>query len=147
MQMQKRLILLIAILALIVFAGCPRQQPTPPGPPLISENVQLFYGDEGNERIVSEERQVQYREGGDKYHVVLEELIKGPETEGYQANIQPDTKVYGTIQQNSDLLVNLSEEFQQFGGSVAEVVAVGSIVNTLTQFDEIDRVKIGRAHV
>lgn len=142
MQMQKRLILLIVMLSLVIFSGCPRQQPAEPEPQVITENVQLFYGDEGNERIVSEERQVRYREGEDKYQAVLEELIKGPETEGYQATIQPDTRVYGTIKQNNALIINLSEEFQQFGGSVAEVVAVGSIANTLTQFEEIEQVKI-----
>jgi germination protein M len=141
MYMQKRPAILFTILAIILCTGCARQQPTPPGPPLLSENVQLFYGDEGNERIVSEERLIQYHEGDDKYLAVLEELIRGPITAGYQANIHPDTKVYGTIQQDSDLIINLSEEFLQFAGSMAEIVAVGSIVNTITQF-EIDRVKI-----
>lgn len=59
-----------------------------------------------------------------------------------QANIAQATNIYGTIRQNNDLIVNLSKEFNQFGGSVAETIAVGSIVNTMTQFEEISRVKI-----
>jgi germination protein M len=109
---------------------------------MITENVKLYYGDSGNEKFVTEERQLSYREGEDKYRIVLEELVEGPENEDFNANISPDTRVYGTIRQNTDLIVGLSEEFASFGGSVAEIIGVGSVVNTLTQFDEIKRVKI-----
>jgi germination protein M len=92
--------------------------------------------------LSQKKEQVTYREGEDKYAATLQELITGPDNQAYVANIPEDTGVYGTIKQNRSLIVNLSSEFLSFGGSVAEIVAVGSIVNTLTQFTEIERVKI-----
>src|SRR5690606_4843993 len=59
-----------------------------------------------------------------------------------RANIPSDVQIYGTIKQNSNLIVDFSQNFNRFSGSVAEIIGVGSVVNTLTQFQEIKRVKI-----
>jgi germination protein M len=138
---RKYLVYLLVLVVCIAPAACVRRA-APEQPAVITENVLLYYGSEGNEEFVTEERQVTYREGEDKYAATLQELITGPDNQAYVANIPEDTGVYGTIKQNRNLIVNLSSEFLSFGGSVAEIVAVGSIVNTLTQFTEIDRVKI-----
>jgi len=109
---------------------------------VVTQNVKLYFGDKNNERLVAEERQISYREGENKYKAVLEELIKGPADKNHRANISPRTKVYGTIKQNGDLIVDFSREFASFSGSAAEIAGKGSVVNTLTQFEEIKRVKI-----
>ncbi|MDW7651900.1 MAG: GerMN domain-containing protein [Bacillota bacterium] len=144
--MQKKYIVLFMILLLpaaVLAAGCPRREPpAEPGPQEITETVTFYYGDEGNEQLVSEEREVVYPEGYDRFQAVLETLIAGPRTEGYTANIPSGTRVYGTILQNDALIVNVSEEFATFGGSVAETVALASLTTTLGQFEEIERVKI-----
>ncbi len=138
--MSKRfMILLFMVLIATMLAGCVLQRPQKD---IIAKNVKLYYGDNNNERLVTEERQVSYRRGEDKYKATLEELIKGPLDESHRANISPETKVYGTIKQGSDLIVNFSREFNNLGGSIAEIVARGSVVNTMTQFEEINRVKI-----
>jgi germination protein M len=109
---------------------------------MVTEKIKLYFGDAGNENIVSEERQISYPKGGDRYNAALEELVRGPQNKSHRANISPDTKVYGTIKQGSDLIVDFSKEFNRFGGSVAEIVAVGSVVNTAAQFGDVKRVKI-----
>ena len=138
--MSKRFFILIfTFFMAVTAAGCASR---PPQEEIITEEIKLYYGDIHNEKLVVEKRQASYRREEDKYRVALEELIKGPQDENHRANIPPETKVYGTIKQGSDLIVDFSREFNRFGGSVAEIVARGSIVNTLTQFAEIDRVKI-----
>lgn len=134
--------LVVMVLLTLIITGCPRRTPAEPGPRQVTETVTLYYGDQGNETLVTEERQITYREGEDRYTAALEALIAGPETQGYTRNISPETNVYGTIRQKDALIVNVSEEFARFGGSVAEIVAVASVVNTLTQFEGIERVKI-----
>jgi germination protein M len=129
------------ILVVAVCCGCSPRQTTPQAD-LITETVQLYYGDANNEKMVTEERDVSYRSGEDKYTAVLEELLKGPENEDYTANIPADSKVFGTIKQRNDLIVNFSGEFNNFAGSMAEIIGLGSVVNTMTQFEEIERVKI-----
>ncbi|HHX87817.1 MAG TPA: GerMN domain-containing protein [Firmicutes bacterium] len=129
--------LLIAGLAL---TGCGKQSAPPPQ--TTTENVTLFYGGEENGKMVTEQRQISLRPEDDKYTVVLTELIKGPDDPEYIANIDPATIVYGTIKQDKALIVDVSREFNRFGGSIAEVIGVSSVVNTLTQFKEIEKVKI-----
>lgn len=132
--------LLLLLLTFPMFTGCGllRQQREN----VVTQNVKLYFGDKNNERLVAEERQISYREGENKYKAVLEELIKGPADKNHRANIPPQTKIYGTIKQNGDLIVDFSREFAGFSGSAAEIVGRGSVVNTLTQFEEIKRVKI-----
>lgn len=132
---------MLLIAAGIVLGGCGEGQGTA-RPQTITETVKLYYGDAGNEKIVAEERSFSYQQWEDKYIVVLQELIKGPEKNQYRANISPETKVYGTIEQEGSLIVDLSKEFNRFAGSMAEVIGVGSVVNTLTQFEAIKKVKI-----
>jgi len=142
--MNKRMILLFLVLCLILMPGCTTRAPEggEDTEEVKTESVKLYYGDTNNEKMMTEVREISIAPGEDKYKIILEELIKGPEDKSLRANIPENTKVYGTIKQGSDLIVDLSQDFKQFGGSVAEIIAVGSIVNTLTQLDDIKRVKI-----
>lgn len=137
----KAVFFLIISIVISFVVGCNINEPTPE-PTKITEKVKLYYGDSGNEQFVTEEREITYLKGEDKYKVILEELIKGPTNKDFRANISKDTKVYGTIKQGNDLIVNLSKEFNQFSGSVAEIIGVGSVVNTMAQLENIEQVKI-----
>ncbi|KUO51768.1 MAG: hypothetical protein APF76_15430 [Desulfitibacter sp. BRH_c19] len=134
------LIVPLIMLLLLFFIGCESPQSNTPNQ--ITQTINFYYGDSNNETMVTEEREIVYEREDDKYVEALEALVKGPDTSDYNANINPDTVVYGTIKQNRDLIVDFSQDFAQFGGSVAEIIGVGSVVNTMTQFEEIDRVKI-----
>ncbi len=108
----------------------------------LTKNVALYYGDAGNEKFVTEERQIIYSKYDDIYKVVLEELIKGPTNSKNNSSINKETVVYGTIKQNNELIVDVTQDFNQFAGSIAEIIGVGSVVNTLASLDDIERVKI-----
>lgn len=136
---KKHFLLCVILVCLVIISGCNQLDSEEKKE---TQTVKLFYGDADNSAFVIEERQISFTDQEDKYRVTLEQLVKGPDNKEYQANIVQATNIYGTIRQNSDLIVNLSKEFNQFGGSVAETIAVGSIVNTMTQFEEIFRVKI-----
>jgi len=127
-----------------IISGCNTLNNDKPNtePNLIIEKVILYYGDKNNENFVIEEREISYAITENKYTEVLEELIQGPTNQEYRANIPKETKVLDSVIQNDRLIVNVSKDFNRFGGSIAEIIAVGSIVNTLTQFDEITSVKI-----
>lgn len=129
------------LLILVAISGC-RQQGEPNGAKKYTQTVKLYYADKNNEKLVTEERKISYDEEDGKYRPALEELIKGPKNKNYRNNIPPETKIKMISRQGSDLIVNLSREFNNFAGSMAEILAVGSIVNTMTQFEEVERVKI-----
>ena len=128
----------IFLVCLLIISGCTKinaeEKPK-------EQTVKLYFADNNNTDYVMEERKISLPDENDRYKLTLELLIKGPENESYRANISPDTKVYGTIQQNDDLIINLSREFLQFEGSISEIIAVGSVVNTMAQFG-IEKVKI-----
>lgn len=131
------------LVLLLLLCGCAQNKESPPiEPEEITANVTLYYGDANNEKLVSEERQITFQEEEDRYKAALQALIAGPETAGFTRNIPAGTKVYGTMRQDNALLVNLTEHFLSFGGSVAEIIAVASVVNTLTESAEIEKVKI-----
>lgn len=123
-------------------AGCALKREALPENNSVTETVKLYYGDSGNEKLVAEERQVTYAKGADRYKAVLEELLKGPADKNHRANISPEARVLDTSRQGSDLTVNFSRGFNSFNGEVGEIVALQSVVNTMTQFPEIKRVKI-----
>ncbi len=131
--------LIIIGFGLIFLFGCAQDQSKSE---MVTEKINLYYGDANNDKLVSEERMISYPKGSDKYQAILEALIKGPEDTSFKANISPNTKVFGTIKQGNDLIVDFSKEFNHFGGSMAEIIGVGSVVNTMTQLDNIKRVKI-----
>lgn len=143
MKIRKILVILLSLIILLL-SGCAANSPQGEEDTKKEqvEKIKLYYGDAHNEKMVTEEREISFIQGEDKYKVILEELIKGPENQELTANIAENTKVYGTIKQESDLIVNFSQDFNQFGGSVAEIIAVGSVINTITQLGDIERVKI-----
>ena len=84
---------------------------------------------------------------GDLYKSVLEELIKGPDTDDLYPVIPSDVRVNSVKISDSTATVDFSKEiitnFEEIPhSSTTEILAIFSIVNTLTEFEEIERVKI-----
>ena len=95
--------------------------------------------------LVKEIREISV--GSDLYKSVLEELIKGPETSDLYPVIPSDVRVNSVKISDSTAIVDFSKEiitnFEEIPhSSTTEVLAIFSIVNTLTEFEEIERVKI-----
>lgn len=56
-------------------------------------------------------------------------------------SIPPGTKVLGIARDGATATVDLSTEFASSSGSLDETIRLAQVVFTITQFDEIDRVK------
>ncbi len=81
------------------------------------------------------------------YKNVVEELIKGPQSDQLYRTIPSNVKVNSVKISESTATVDFSKEiitnFQEIPhSSTTEVLAIFSIVNTLTEFEEIKKVKI-----
>ena len=143
--MKNKLIIIFSIILLAITSyGCARENEDDNGDGgnVITENVKLFYADEDNETMVVENVEVTFAKADDKYKIVLEELIKGPKDNNLTSNIPEQTEVNEVNRQGQDLTVDLSEAFNNFEGDTQEMIAVASVVNTMTQFNEVQRVKI-----
>ncbi len=95
--------------------------------------------------LVAEEREVAVQENLPL--VALQELIKGPATGDLNPTLPSTTKLLSLEVENGLCTVNLSKEIifdaNQVGVSATtEALALGSVANTLTEFPQIQEVKI-----
>ena len=72
----------------------------------------------------------------------MEELIKGPNAEGAYPTINPATKVANVTVKDGVCYVNLDETFLTQVYSVNSEVTIYSIVNSLVELDNVNKVQI-----
>lgn len=103
----------------------------------------LYFGDKEAMYLVAEARQVEIKEGEKREKVVVEELIKGPVNEKLVALFDPEVKVLSTETKNGVCFVNFSGEIvsKPRGGSALELLMVYSVVNSLCELEEVDKVQ------
>jgi spore germination protein GerM len=111
------------------------------------ENVKIYFAKyEDNTSYLSPENRLIISD--ENFYVsILEELIRGPSSEQLYPVIPSDVKVYSVKLENGLAVVDLSKEIITNNteiphSSTTEVLAIFSIVNTLTEFDEIAGVRI-----
>ena len=76
--------------------------------------------------------------------LALEQLIGGPafETSDYKATLPADTKLNKILVRDGICYLDLSEEFLNGMEGITDEVSVYSLVNTLTEFSAVNKVKI-----
>lgn len=81
------------------------------------------------------------------YKSIVEELIKGPKSEQLYPTLPSNTNVYSVFLEDGLATVDFSKEiitnFEEIPhSSTTEVLAIYSIVNSLTEFEQIEKVRI-----
>ena len=77
------------------------------------------------------------------YKDTLQELIKGPKTQELKKTIPEGVKVLNLNIKDDILIINFNKALKEnhWGGSTGELMTVYSIVSTLTEFKNIEKVK------
>jgi len=137
---------LLLIAALLLFTGCeaPKGEPVPP--PVKDEqalmDIAVYYikNTDTDFYLVREVHTI--TETSRIFEAAVEELVQGnPQTEGAFRILPPETQVREIRVAENLATVNFSEEVLNANtGSAGEALGIQSIVNTLTEFEEIDRV-------
>lgn len=111
--------------------------------------VVLYFGDEQQTKLIKEIRYVDIKEakkGAETLaSVLVKELIKGPKAEGLTPLIAEGTTLRSPVTITERVAtVDFTKEFidNHPGGKVLAELTVYSIVNSLTEMKEIERVKI-----
>lgn len=111
--------------------------------------VILYFGDEQQTKLIKEIRYVDIKEakkGAETLaSVMVKELIKGPKAEGLSSLIAEGTTLRAPVTIAERVAtVDFTKEFidNHPGGKVLAELTVYSIVNSLTEMKEIERVKI-----
>ena len=102
----------------------------------------LYFTDESGKKLVPEERTVYYRRTTPKEMVVLAQLAKGPSEEGHYRTISGNSLPISAITADRICYINMNRAFQEDVLEVAENVQIYSIVNSIVDSCEADRVQI-----
>ncbi|HOE56188.1 MAG TPA: GerMN domain-containing protein [Bacillota bacterium] len=109
------------------------------------KEITLYFADSQAMYVVPEKRSVFVKKDISEtefYRIVLEELIKGPESENLYRTIPEGVKIL-YIEREGDLLkVDFSREMHtnHWRGAAGESMTINSIANTMTELEDIKRV-------
>lgn len=105
-------------------------------------DIVAYFSDDQAEFLVAETRHVASTDN--LAMAAIEELIKGPQEKSHYATIPSETSVLGIEIKDRIAYVNFSKELidKHWGGSAGELMTITSIVSTLTEFDDIQKVQI-----
>ncbi len=106
-------------------------------------DIVLYFSRGQTGKLTAEKRRVDRAavlENAEK--TIINELIKGPSEKTDRATIPEGTKVLSVQRDSRTVTLNLSKEFENNhpGGSAAEMLTIYSIVNSLTELKEVERV-------
>ena len=104
-----------------------------------SLTIKVYYADSTVQYLVGEERIISSTY---KYISAFMELLKPPLEPGHFMLIPENTKVNRISFDNGNITLDLSSEFveERFKGDAVDVLLVYSVVNTFTEFSEINTV-------
>ncbi|MBR2215760.1 MAG: GerMN domain-containing protein [Selenomonadaceae bacterium] len=168
MKIMRFALCLVAILAILLTAGCdskeenkaapstntatsteqstaPSSQPTVPKTVQPQEiEVKVYYPNNQGTKLTASTRKVKVDDKQDKYTAAIRALMQGAKDKGQSTIIPKQARLNGVTIKDATATVDFSREIVKnfVGGSTGEEMMVGSIVNTLTQFPEVTQVKI-----
>lgn len=102
----------------------------------------LYFTDESGSVLREEKRQVIHSINTSLERLVIEELIYGPEQEGLMPTLPPDTKLLNISTTDNICYVNFDSSFLKNSLNVKEYIPVYSIVNSLVENTDVNRVQI-----
>ncbi len=104
--------------------------------------VTVYFPDANAEKLIAAKRQIP--DNDSKYTETVNALIAGPASKAEGISVMPKgAKVLHVTVNNNTATVDFNKEFQTnfTGGSTGEIMLIGSIVDTLTEFPEIKTVQ------
>lgn len=106
--------------------------------------LQLYFTNSSADAFMIEDRVVEVNANQAREKTILEQLIAGPLESGYYPTVSPDVKIREvTTTDDGICYVNLSQDFltKPAADSVSETLVVYSIVNSLCELDNVDKVQ------
>ena len=106
--------------------------------------VRLYFAGESGTELIAAYREKHYSTNTPMERFVVEELIAGPsgQIEGLYPSINPGTKIVNVMTKDGVCYVNLDENFLNVVNNVSTDVSIYSIVNSLVELSNINKVQI-----
>ena len=107
-----------------------------------STTFTFYFTDKDGQNLVKEQRTVRYRRSIPKERIVLEQLMKGPMEKGHYPTIPENTEILDVTIADRICYVAFDRVFSSYALDVSEKIPVYSVVNTLLDALEADKVQI-----
>lgn len=105
--------------------------------------VTLYFIENGNNSLKPEGRIVSVNTLlQDPYKELSQLLLDGPKTSGLSKIIPDNTRILETTLNNSCVTLNFSQEILNFNDDTQKYNIINSLLNTLTQLNEVNSIKI-----
>lgn len=119
------------------------QEPVVKGKQVEDLNVKVYYPDESGLKLVEVERQIEVKHEDEKYAAAIEAMMTPPKEKELAEIFPKYSKLLSVEVEDGLATVNFDEGLQKHfvGGSAGETFLVGSVVNALTNFDEVKEVR------
>ncbi|MCT4585044.1 MAG: GerMN domain-containing protein [Peptostreptococcaceae bacterium] len=136
--MKKLRLFIVFMLSVFILTSCNMNQEKQ----MKTREIKLFYPNNDGTEILWMTRPIDYIEEDEKYDIALNTLINGPYSLDMSRAINEKTKINSIKKDKEKIIVDLSKDFLKFGNNLNEINAIVTLTNTLTQFEEIDEVKL-----
>lgn len=146
--------IILCVLVIITIFSSLKKQETPdnteitPGEEMTEEQerqtiISLYYIRLENNALTPEARVIDAKNLLENpYKTLTEYLIEGPKNDKLQRVLPNGTKVNGATRSGDMVLLDLSQEFIQDQSEEAIKMGINSIVNTLTELNDVNSVKV-----
>lgn len=104
--------------------------------------LKLYFANEAGDKLVQVTRTKEYNTNISLEKLIVEELIKGPNSENAFPTINPATKVANVTVKDGVCYVNLDENFLTQTYTVTPEVTIFSITNSLVELTNVNKVQI-----
>ena len=105
-------------------------------------NLTLYFSNASGDGLIKETREVHYSSNISMEKLIMEQLLKGPDTAGLKSAIPAGTKLVSVSVVDGICYVNLDATFKNQDYSVMEPIVIYSIVNSLSEMTSISKVQI-----
>ncbi len=102
--------------------------------------LKLFFSNEAGDKLVPVYRSVVYNSNISMERLAVEQIIKGPNTDICYPTISKDTKINSVNVRDGVCYVDFDQAFLTQPYSVSAEVALYSIVNTIAEFSDVNKV-------
>ena len=102
----------------------------------------LYFANGKGDALIKETRAVHYSSNISMEKLIIEQLLKGPQTKGLKSAIPTGTKLVSVSVVDGICYVNLDSNFKNQDYSIKENIVIYSIVNSLSEMSSISSVQI-----
>lgn len=108
-----------------------------------NHTIKLYFIDKETKEFYPESRAVKVIDQASPERYIVAELIKGPQREGLEAVLAPDTQILSAETTDGTAYINMPQSFvdKNSGSKEKELRAVYSIVNSVCELPEVNNVQ------